>query len=59
MAAAAYSLHDLLDAFSQDVVKKRYTDYAELLDYCRRSANPVGRLLVHLSDKADDENLRR
>ena len=51
--------HDLLDAFSQDVVKKRYTDYAELLDYCRRSANPVGRLLVHLSDKADDENLRR
>ena len=50
---------DLLDAFSQDVVKKRYTDYAELLDYCRRSANPVGRLLVHLSKRADDENLRR
>ena len=39
---------DLLDAFSQDVVKKRYTDYEELLDYCRRSANPVGRLLLHL-----------
>jgi len=40
--------HDLLDAFSQDVVKGRYADYAELLGYCRRSANPVGRLLLHL-----------
>ena len=38
---------DLLDAFAQDVVKKRYDDYPQLLDYCRRSANPVGRLLVH------------
>ena len=33
-------LRDLLDAFSQDVVKKRYADFTELLDYCRRSANP-------------------
>jgi squalene synthase HpnC len=41
-------LHDLLDAFSQDVVKPRYADFGELLDYCRRSANPVGRLLLHL-----------
>ncbi|MDR2637670.1 MAG: squalene synthase HpnC [Zoogloeaceae bacterium] len=39
---------DLLDAFAQDVGKKRYADYAELLDYCRRSANPVGRLVLHL-----------
>ena len=39
---------DLLDAFAQDVVKKRYADYPELLDYCRRSANPVGRLVLHL-----------
>ncbi len=39
---------DLLDAFSQDVVKKRYADYDELLDYCRRSADPVGNLLLHL-----------
>jgi squalene synthase HpnC len=52
-------LRDLLDAFAQDVVKKRYADYGELLDYCRRSANPVGRLLVHLADRASDENLRR
>ena len=50
--------HDLLDAFSQDVVKKRYANCAELLDYCRRSANPVGRLLLHLYDEASEVNLR-
>ena len=49
--------HDLLDAFSQDVVKKRYADFDELLDYCRRSANPVGRLLLHLYKKATPQNL--
>lgn len=41
-------LTDLLDAFEQDVVKHRYADRPELTDYCRRSANPVGRLLLHL-----------
>ncbi len=41
-------LTDLLSAFEQDVVKTRYATRAELLDYCRRSANPVGRLLLHL-----------
>ena len=41
-------LDDLLSAFEQDVVKQRYATEAELLDYCRRSANPVGRLLLHL-----------
>jgi len=45
-------LHDLLDAFVQDVQRTadgtRYRDEAELRDYCRRSANPVGRLLLHL-----------
>ncbi len=50
---------DLLDAFSQDVVKKRYADFAELCDYCRRSANPVGRLLLHLYQEASPDNLRR
>ena len=44
---------DLLDAFAQDVVKKRYADYPELLDYCRRSANPVGRLLLHLFGRTE------
>lgn len=50
-------LHDLLDAFTQDVIKKRYANFDELLDYCRRSANPVGRLLLHLYDAATPQNL--
>ena len=50
--------HDLLDAFAQDVVKKRYADFAELMDYCRRSANPVGRLLLHLFGAATEDNLK-
>lgn len=41
-------LRDLLDAFAQDVVKKRYADFTELQDYCRRSANPVGRLMLRI-----------
>ena len=41
-------LRDLVDAFMQDVTKKRYATFAELMDYSRRSANPVGRLLLHL-----------
>ncbi|HWP34003.1 MAG TPA: squalene synthase HpnC [Thermodesulfobacteriota bacterium] len=46
---------DLLSAFAQDVTKRRYATWAELLDYCRRSANPVGRLvlLVHGYDDAE------
>lgn len=50
---------DLLDAFVQDVGCKRYADYPQLLDYCRRSANPVGRLMLHLMDRASEENLQR
>lgn len=51
-------LHDLLSAFEQDIVKHRYENDAELLDYCRRSANPVGRLLLHLYGCADSANLQ-
>ena len=55
-------LDDLLDAFAQDVRKTRdqasYADAAELLDYCRRSANPVGRLLLHLYGVQDKAALR-
>ncbi|MEP7327664.1 MAG: squalene synthase HpnC [Betaproteobacteria bacterium] len=40
--------HDLLSAFTQDVTVGRYATYPDLLDYCRRSANPVGRLLLAL-----------
>jgi hydroxysqualene synthase len=51
-ALPVHCLHDLLDAFTQDISKtrdgSRYADEAELRDYCRRSANPVGRLLLHL-----------
>jgi squalene synthase HpnC len=39
-------LLDLLSAFRQDVVKDRYESWEELLDYCRRSADPVGRLVL-------------
>ncbi len=38
----------LLSAFRQDVTTHRYSTYADVLDYCRRSANPIGRLLLHL-----------
>jgi len=50
-------LRDLVDAFKQDVVKKRYATFGELLDYSRRSANPVGRLLLHLFERRDAEGL--
>jgi phytoene synthase len=50
---------DLLEAFTQDVTKTRYANYAELLDYCRRSADPVGRLLLHLFGAATPEKLKR
>jgi phytoene synthase len=49
--------HDLLDAFSQDVLKKRYANFDEVLDYCKRSANPVGNLLLHLYKDATPVNL--
>jgi hydroxysqualene synthase len=41
-------LDDLLDAFIQDTGNPPYLDRDALLDYCRRSANPIGRLLLHL-----------
>ncbi len=54
-------LADLLDAFEQDVAKSRdgagYPTQAELMDYCRRSANPVGRLVLHLYDVTDEVSL--
>lgn len=50
--------NDLLDAFSQDVTKTRYQNYAQVLDYCRRSANPIGRLLLHLYQEASAQNLQ-
>ncbi|MBL8505767.1 MAG: squalene synthase HpnC [Methylobacillus glycogenes] len=49
--------YDLLSAFSQDVIKARYANFGEVIDYCRRSANPVGRLLLHLYGEATPRNL--
>jgi squalene synthase HpnC len=46
-------MRDLLSAFKQDVLVKRYASYAELQDYCRRSANPVGALMLHLYEVGD------
>ncbi len=48
--------HDLLSAFRQDVEKRRYADFGEVMDYCRRSANPIGRLLLHLYGAASERN---
>jgi hydroxysqualene synthase len=57
----AQPMFDLLDAFEQDVVYtsvgQGYRNRAELLDYCRRSANPVGRLMLHLYNVNDDAAL--
>ena len=54
-------LENLLDAFEQDVTYTRdhhvYADRTELLDYCRRSANPIGRLILHLAQVQDAESL--
>ncbi len=49
----------LLDAFEQDLSRLRYRTRAELLDYCERSANPVGRLMLHLYRVDDVEALRQ
>ncbi|HVK95037.1 MAG TPA: squalene synthase HpnC [Noviherbaspirillum sp.] len=49
---------DLLSAFKQDVTTTRYANFEKLLDYCRRSANPVGNLMLRLYNEADTYNLR-
>ena len=47
--------YDLISAFKQDVVKNRYASYAELLNYCERSANPVGRIILELFNIRDNQ----
>ncbi len=46
---------DLLSAFKQDVVKKEYENYDEVLDYCKRSANPVGRILLEVFNVKEED----
>src|SRR5258706_12355864 len=60
--ATAYRLpfapfSDLLDAFSQDVPEFRFASFAEVMDYCRRSADPVGRLMLHLDGEGGRVNV--
>ena len=49
--------YDLLDAFKQDVSVKRYPTFTALVDYCSRSANPVGLLMLHLYRAATPNNI--
>jgi squalene synthase HpnC len=48
--------HDLLDAFTQDVTKHRYAHFGEVMDYCRKSANPIGRLMLALFGDRDPKH---
>ena len=50
---------DLVSAFRQDTTVTRYATWPDLLDYCRRSANPVGRLLLHLFKRTTESNFRQ
>ena len=52
-----HHFHDLLDAFEQDLRVGRYPDPSAVDDYCRRSANPVGRLMLELFDATAPANL--
>lgn len=45
---------DLLSAFGQDTMTTRYDSWRDVLDYCRRSANPVGRLVLRIAGYRDD-----
>jgi squalene synthase HpnC len=49
------NFYSLLKAFKQDVVKKRYASFSEVKEYCRNSANPVGRLILELFDIRNEE----
>ena len=48
----------LISAFEQDQDRVEYATYGQLLDYCDRSANPVGRIILHLARVFDEENVR-
>ena len=61
-AVAPFSLplqpfYDLLSAFEQDTHKTRYQHFGELVDYSRRSANPVGRIILHLYGQTDPQSV--
>ena len=49
---------DLLLAFISDVTTSRYQNFDQIMAYCQKSANPIGRILLYLNDSASEENLR-
>jgi phytoene/squalene synthetase len=57
-AIPAQPFADLIQAFVQDQTVARYRDWEELFDYCRYSANPVGRLVLYLCGYSDAERQR-
>ncbi len=52
------NFYNLLKAFKQDITKKRYENYNELLNYCKNSANPVGRIILELHGIKDKNVLK-
>lgn len=58
-ALSIKDLRDLISAFQQDVVQTRYASFDVLLDYCRRSANPVGRIMLKLFKADSSQNLQQ
>lgn len=57
-ALPASPLYDLLHAFRDDITRKRFSTYEDVMTYCRHSANPVGRLLLHLDRQDSEFNLQ-
>jgi squalene synthase HpnC len=57
-AIPIHLFEDLIQAFKQDVTTTRYDDFNAILSYCRLSANPIGRILLHLNESATSENLK-
>lgn len=57
-ALPLWPFYDLVSAFDQDIDTDRYDDWPDLMDYCRRSSNPVGRLMLHLLDASTPQNRR-
>lgn len=54
----AENFYNLIKAFRQDVIKNRYKNFDEVFDYCKRSANPVGRLILELFDIRSEEAIK-
>lgn len=49
------NFYKLLKAFKQDVIKNRYNNFSEVMDYCSNSANPIGRILLELFNIRDEK----